>query len=263
MISLSYWDLGSLAVMVVLLGLLLTFHGFEQTKGLWLASARMTVQLLLMGVWLSWVFNSGHPILVGLVAAIMLLFAGYEIAKRQSYGFDKHGSFWIGLMSLSLTALVMTVMALVMIVQPTPWYEPQYAIPLLGMILGNSMTAIGLGLDSLTKSAVKQKREIEAQLALGKTAKESLMFLKRQSLHTALIPVINMLAAAGIVALPGMMTGQILAGVDPIEAVKYQIMIMFMITLSTALGVMIALHLAERRLFDVRDRLNLNRLVKA
>lgn len=263
MISLSYWDLGSLAVMVILLGLLLIFHGFEQTKNLWLASARMAIQLLLMGVWLSWVFNSGSPWLVGLVAAIMLLFAGYEVVKRQTYRFEKRGSFWVGLMSLSLTALVITVMALTMIVEPQPWYEPQYAIPLLGMILGNSMTAIGLGLDSLTKSAVKQKREIEAQLALGKTAQESLIFLKRQSLHTALIPVINMLAAAGIVSLPGMMTGQILAGVDPMEAVKYQIMIMFLITLSTALGVMIALRLAESRLFDQRDRLNLESLVKA
>lgn len=262
MITLGYMDLASLAGMVFLLGILLMLNGFTETRQLWVASIRMVVQLLLMGVWLSWVFNSDSLLLVGLVGGIMLGFAGYEILKRQTYRFQKAGSFVVGLMSLSMTALVLTVFTLTTVVQPQPWYEAQYAIPLLGMILGNSMTAIGLGLDALTKSAVKQKNQIEAQLALGKTVKESMMFLKRQSLHTAMIPVINMLAAAGIVSLPGMMTGQILAGIDPIEAVKYQIMIMLLITVSTASGVLIALWLAQKRLFDQRMRLTLDHLIR-
>jgi putative ABC transport system permease protein len=267
MISLSYYDLAGLSVMILLLGLLLLLNGFEQTRQLWVASARMVVQLLLMGVWLSWVFNADSWVLVALVSVVMLLFAGYEILKRQTYRFQINGlvsgSFVVGLLSLSMTALVLTIFSLTLVIQPQPWYEAQYAIPLLGMILGNSMTAIGLGLDTLTKSAVKQKAQIEAQLALGYTAKEALMFLKKQSLHTAMIPVINMLAAAGIVSLPGMMTGQILAGIDPMEAVKYQIMIMFLITVSTASGVLIALWLAQKKLFDPRMRLNLSQLVKS
>ena len=89
-----------------------------------------------------------------------------------------------------------------------------------------------------------------------------MQFIKEQSLHSALIPVINMLVAAGIISLPGMMTGQILAGADPVEAVKYQIMIMLLIATWTGLGTLIAIELASRRLFDDRQRLQLDQLIK-
>lgn len=260
MISLTYSDLGTLAVLVVLLGILLSVNGFSQTKSLAIATVRMVVQLSIMAVWLQWVFNNGTLLWVSIVAFIMLMFAAYEIVKRQTYRFKGLASFWMGMASLSLTALILAVFSLVWVVQPQPWYEPQYAIPLLGMILGNSMTAIGLALDSLTKNARIQRNVIEAQLALGFTQTQAMLFVKRQSMHTALIPVINMLAAAGLVSLPGMMTGQILAGVEPVEAIKYQIMIMFLITVSTGFGVLVALWLGEKRLFDSRQRLNLHTL---
>lgn len=262
MIAITYADLAFLSSLVFLLGLVLLLNGFHQTKQLWIANLRMVVQLLLMGVWLSWVFYADSWLLIALVAAIMLGFAGYEISKRQTYAFAKRGSYKIGLISLSMTALVITVMVLTLVIQPDPWYTPQYAIPLLGMVLGNSMTAVGLGLDTLTKQVVQLKPQIEAQLALGKTAKESIAFIREQALHTALIPIMNMLVAAGIVSLPGMMTGQILAGADPMEAVKYQIMVMLLIVLSTASGVMIALRIGSKQLFDARQRLSLDVLVK-
>ncbi|MDA3807184.1 MAG: ABC transporter permease, partial [Thiomicrorhabdus sp.] len=187
----------------------------------------------------------------------------YEITKRQQYRFKRLHGLMIGFLSLSFTALLLLIGVLTLVIQPDPWYQAQYAIPLLGMLLGNSMTAIGLGLDSLTRNAVQMKAKIEAQLALGKTAKQSLSFIKQQSLHSAMIPIINMLVAAGIISLPGMMTGQILAGADPMEAVKYQIMIMLLIATSTGLGTLIALEMGSRRLFDDRQRLQLDVLSKA
>jgi putative ABC transport system permease protein len=262
MITLSYLDLAFLALWVLVLGVVLLLNGFSQTKQLWVATLRMVAQLLLMGVWLTWVFNANQFIWVALVGLVMLAFAGYEIVKRQTYVFAKHGSYVIGLLSLSLTALLVTAMVLVLVVQPTPWWEPQYAIPLLGMVLGNSMTTVGIGLDTITKNALQQKAAIEAQLALGRTAKQAIQFVREQSLHTAMIPIINMLVAAGIVSLPGMMTGQILAGADPMEAVKYQIMIMLLITVSTGSGVLIALWIAGKKLFDERDRLNIAQLIQ-
>lgn len=263
MISLSYLDLAMLSSMVFLLGILLWLNGFTQVKNLWWATLRMTVQLLFMGVWLSYVFNAENPVWIALVSAIMLAAAGYEINKRQQYRFKKLNGLLIGFMALSMTSLVLLIGVLTLIIQPQPWYEPQYAIPLLGMLLGNSMTAIGLGLDTLTKNAVQAKAKIQAQLALGKTAKESMAFIRQQSFHAAMIPVINMLVAAGIISLPGMMTGQILAGADPMEAVKYQIMIMLLIVTSTGFGTMIAVNLGCRKLFDQRDRLITTRLQKA
>lgn len=197
------------------------------------------------------------------IGLIMLSAAGYEISKRQQYRFKKVQNLLIGFVSLSVTSLLLLIGVLFIIIQPDPWYEPQYAIPLLGMLLGNSMTAIGLGLDTLTRSSVQLRAKIEAQLALGKTAKQSMQFIKQQSLHAAMIPVINMLVAAGIISLPGMMTGQILAGIEPIEAVKYQIMIMLLIVSSTGLGTLIAVELASRKLFDNRQRLKIDALEKS
>ena len=262
MIILSYLDLAFLSSLVFLLGILLLLNGFSQTKQLWIATGRMMVQLLLMGVWLSWVFAANQFVWVALVGLVMMGFAGYEIVKRQTYVFAKWGSYWIGLLSLSMTALVVTVMVLTLVIQPTPWWMPQYAIPLLGMVLGNSMTTVGIALDSLTKNAIQQKGAIEAQLALGRTGQQAIRFVREQSLHTAMIPIINMLVAAGVVSLPGMMTGQILAGADPMEAVKYQMMIMLLITVSTGAGALIALFIASGKLFDLRDRLQIGQLIK-
>lgn len=263
MILLSYWDLLVLSVLVLLLGVFLALSGFTRVRELWWSNLRMFVQLLFMGVWLSYVFTTDNPLWVALVGVIMLLAGGYESSKRQQYRFQKLSGFLIGLIALSMTSLMVLIGVLMMVIQPTPWYEPQYVIPLLGMLLGNSMTSIGIGLDSLTRNAVSAKAKIEAQLALGKTTKQSIAFIKQQSLHTAMIPVINMLVAAGIISLPGTLTGQILAGVDPMEAVKYQIMIMLMIVTSAGFGTLIALNLASRRLFDSRQRLNPSVLSKS
>lgn len=262
MIAISYTDLAALSSLVLLLGVLLWLNGFSHVKQLWWATTRMIVQLLFMGVWLSWVFYADNPIWIVLIGLIMLIAAGYEIAKRQQYRFKRAYSFLIGLLSLSMVALCLLIGVLVFIIEPTPWYQPQYLIPLLGMLLGNSMTAIGLGLDSMTRQSMQLKAKIEAQLALGKTAKEAMHFIKQQSLHAAMIPVINMLVAAGIISLPGMMTGQILAGADPAEAVKYQIMIMLLIAISTGLGTLMAISMAGKRLFDERERLQLQVLEK-
>lgn len=263
MILISYWDLATLSFLVFLLGVILWLNGFSQVKQLWWATIRMVVQLLFMGVWLSWVFYSENPLWIVLVGVVMLSAAGYEITKRQQYRFKRLHGLLIGFLSLSFTALLLLIGVLTLIIQPEPWYQPQYAIPLLGMLLGNSMTAIGLGLDTLTRNAVQMKAKIEAQLALGKTAKQSINFIKQQSLHSAMIPVINMLVAAGIISLPGMMTGQILAGANPMEAVKYQIMIMLLIATSTGLGTLIAIEIASRQLFDSRQRIKLNALTKS
>ncbi|QCU90953.1 ABC transporter permease [Thiomicrorhabdus sediminis] len=263
MISISYIDLASLSFLVFMLGVLLWMNGFSEVKQLWWSTLRMIAQLLFMGVWLSWVFYSEQIVWVLLVGLIMLIAAGYEVSKRQQYRFKKSRSLLIGLMALSMTSLTLLVGVLTLVIQPDPWYQAQYFIPLLGMLLGNSMTAIGLGLDTLTRNSKQLKEAIEAQLALGRTAKQSLHFVKQQSLHAAMIPVINMLVAAGIISLPGMMTGQILAGIDPIEAVKYQIMIMLLIATSTGLGTLIAVELAGRQIFDARQRLCLDCLINS
>src|SRR3569623_2692060 len=120
-------------------------------------------------------------------------------------------------------------MALLGLLRVEPWYSPQYAIPLLGMILGNTLNGISLGLDRLGGELSGRRAPVEALLALGATRWEAARGPIRQAVRTGLIPTINAMMVVGIVSLPGMMTGQILAGADPVEAVKYQIVMMFLI----------------------------------
>jgi putative ABC transport system permease protein len=112
----------------------------------------------------------------------------------------------------------------------------------------------------MTESAWQQRAILEQRLMLGQSRDEAILDLRRDSVRTGMIPIINSMAAAGIVSLPGMMTGQILAGSPPVEAVKYQILIMFLIAGGTGFGVMAAIAITSRRLFDKRHRLRLDRL---
>jgi len=159
-----------------------------------------------------------------------------------------------------MAAALVTVFALTTAVKADPWYDPRYALPLLGMILGNTMTGISLGLHTLTSGVVRERPAVEARLALGATRHQALLPVTRAALRSALMPIINSMAATGLVALPGMMTGQILAGAEPAQAVRYQLLIMFLIAGATGLGATSAVLAGVLRLTDRRDRLRLDRL---
>jgi putative ABC transport system permease protein len=128
------------------------------------------------------------------------------------------------------------------------------------MILGNTMNGVSIGLDRLLSSAVRERAAIEARLALGHGRAEALRDLAREAVRSGLTHIINAMSAAGIVFIPGMMTGQILAGAAPADAVKYQILIMFLIAGGTGLGVLAAVIGGARRITDPRHRLRLDRL---
>jgi putative ABC transport system permease protein len=131
------------------------------------------------------------------------------------------------------------------------------------MVLGNTMNAVSLALDSLATAATRERAAIEARLALGADRATAMRSVAHQALRTGLMPVFNAMSAAGIIALPGMMTGQILAGADPVEAVKYQILIMFLIAGGTGIGVFLGVTIGTRRLSDPCHRLRLDRLKAA
>ena len=128
------------------------------------------------------------------------------------------------------------------------------------MMLGNTLTSISLGLETLTTTARRERAAIEGHIALGATRTEALGPVMRQALKTGMMPIINSMSATGLVFLPGMMTGQILAGADPVQATKYQLLVMFLIAGGTALGVLLAIFGGVWRLTDERHRLRLDRL---
>lgn len=261
-ISLTPLDLMLGALLVLVLAASSARMHLGVGRRLVISAIRVTVQLLLVGLVLRALFANVAIGWVALMAFVMLLVAGREVMARQQRRFAGWWGYGIGTTSMFISSFAVTILTLTTIIGPHPWYTPQYAIPLLGMLLGNTMNGISLSLDRLTQSAWQQRAVIEQRLVLGQTRGEAIASIRRDSMRTALTPIINAMAASGIVTLPGMMTGQILAGSPPMEAVKYQILIMFLIASGCGFGSMGALWLASRRLFDHRHRLRLDRLAK-
>lgn len=259
-IPLSPQDLFIAALLVIALALL----SVPMKLGLWrqilVAGLRTAIQLSLVGFVLKALFEHARLSWVVLAATAMLLVAGREVMRRQKRRFAGWRGYAVGTVSMFISSFSITVLALTVIIDIHPWYDPQYAIPLLGMLLGNTMSGIALGMDRLTQTAWDQRTLIEARLMLGHTWTEAIGAIRRESIRNGLIPIINSMSVVGIVSLPGMMTGQVLSGTLPVEAVKYQILIMFLIAAGTGFGTISAVWIGSRRLFDDRQRLRLNRL---
>jgi len=259
-ITLSALDLSMAAILVLLLAALSFYLRLGLTARIFIASIRTVVQLLLIGLVLKVLFAQVHLGWVSLLSILMLLVAGREVMARQQRRFGGLWGYGLGTLSMFVSSFTLTIYALLVILGTEPWYTPQYAIPLLGMMLGNTMTGVSLALDRLTTSAWQQRSNIEARLILGQDWRTAIGDITRDSVRIGMIPIINAMAAAGIVSLPGMMTGQILSGTEPLEAVKYQILIMFMITAGTGFSAMLATWVGAKHLFDNRQRLRLERL---
>lgn len=260
LITLSAADLAITAILILLLAFLSWRLRLGIEGNFLIAALRSAVQLILLGYVLKIIFKTQALWMVLLLATMMLVVAGYEVLSRQQRRFSGWWGYGIGATAMSISSFSVALVSLIIIIQPTPWYQPQYAIPLLGMLLGNTMTGIAVSLDNLTRSAWDKREQIEAHLILGETANRAIEMVRRDALRSGMIPIINTMAAAGIVSLPGMMTGQILAGVEPLEAAKYQLLIMYLIAGGTGLGSLAAIWIASYRLFDDRQRLRLDRL---
>jgi len=259
-ISLSPFDLSLAAVLVLLLAFVSIMLKLDLASRIVIAAIRTVLQLILIGLVLKALFAQVNLLYVAALSIFMLLVAGREVMARQQRRFGGLWGYGLGTLSMFISSFTLTVYALVVVVSTDPWYTPQYAIPLLGMMLGNTMTGVSLALDKLTTTAWQQRAVIEARLILGQDWKTAIGDITRDSVRIGMIPMINAMAAAGIVSLPGMMTGQILSGTEPLEAVKYQILIMFLITAGTGFSAMLATWIGARHLFDDRQRLRLERL---
>lgn len=257
---LSPFDLSLAASLLLLLGLLSWRLRLGLGKSLAIAAARTTIQLLLIGHVLRLLFAHVHIVSMVLISLVMLAAAGREVMVRQHRSLRGYQGWLIGTEAMFLSSFTVTLLALTVIVGPQPWYTPQYAIPLLGMMLGNVMSGVALSMDRMTETLWQQQRIIEQRLLLGQTATEAVAGIRRQAIRAGMMPIINAMSTAGLVSLPGMMTGQILGGSSPMDAVHYQIMVMFLLCAGTGFGTVVAVRGIERRLFDSRHRLRLDGL---
>ena len=223
----------------------------SQTKLLLTASLRMTVQLVIAGFLLTYIFENPHPLFT---AGYLFAMMGFAIHRVLSKNRDLNTGFKISIgLSLSFSGLAVLVYFVAAVVNQS-LFNPQYVIPLSGMIFGNAMTGVSLGVKSFRENTASAKERMEALLNFGVSPKNILLPFVNQALETAILPTLNSMVGMGIVSLPGMMTGQILSGTLPTTAILYQISIMVAICTVVCLSVFGSLHFGYHTLYNKRSQ---------
>jgi putative ABC transport system permease protein len=235
-------DLALAASLICVHGALSLALGLGIERRLLVAAARSVVQLLLVGVVLVRVFAWSHPVPVLALCAVMVALATQAAVKRSSR--TARGVPLAALLALVLAAGSTAAIGTGAILGVDPWWTPQYLVPLVGMILDDGRAAV------------------DATLAAGGTWWEASRPVVQDALRTGMIPILNTMSVAGVVTLPGMMTGQILGGTDPALAARYQIVILFLIAAATAIGAAGAVLGATRLAFDDEHRLRPERIIR-
>ncbi len=248
--------LGQLFIGVVFIfaaGITSVVHALKLERDLLVGTIRTFVQLFLLGYILKFIFKLDSAVLVLTVFCFMIFFAAWEIRSRVKE--KQVAFFWPLLISMVISYVIVSYLVTAVLVDVKPWWKPQYFIPLGGMVIGNSMNAIAIALERLLGELRKRRLEVEAMLCLGADYKEASQDIFRNAMRAGMIPSINSMMGVGVVFIPGMMTGQILAGADPLQAIRYQIIVMVMLVGSTAIGSLIVVYLVRRLCFGSGERL--------
>ena len=221
---------------------------------------RTFIQLSILAAILQPIFTASNIFLVVAYCFFMTTLAAQASCSRIKYQFK--GQF-LGVLGCLLTSVATVAsFAFVGLIRPYPLYNPQYVIPIVGMLLGNSMNGISLTLNHLTSSIVEQQREINLYLSFGATAKEAISRILREAVRSGTTPLLNNLAVIGLVSIPGMMTGQILGGSSVIDAARYQCLIMYLITIATFCAILMETLLVLQIGFDKSHMLRPDRFTK-
>lgn len=257
------WGQMALAFVFVIVAILICWRRqIKRQKEIFIASIRMTIQLTIAGFILTWILNKPKPWITFLVLAIMEIFAVYNVFKRVKVDLPKPVKKAVAI-SLVTGSMVCLLYFILVVVRPSPWFSPQYFIPLGGMIIGNSMTAVTLSATPLVDDIQNEKVYIEGALSLGAEPKDAIKPFIDKTFDQGILPTINSMVGMGIVFLPGMMTGQILEGSMPTNAIKYQIAVMLAILGSVAISVILFLLLASRTFFNEKKQLVIEELEKS
>lgn len=249
----------SLANLAIASSLLLVIGGLSLALRLQLgsriaiAAVRMVLQLGLLGLVLKWVFEARQWWIILAMVASMMINASVAAVRRTTRRYP--GVWMSGLGAVTISTVFTTVVIMSFVVPVRPWYEARYLIPLVGMILGNALTGLSLCLDRLMTDLDQKRAEVECWLALGATSWEACRPHIREAIRTGMIPILNSMTVVGIVSIPGMLTGQVLAGAPPEQAVRYQIVVMFMVAAATTLSAVLITLLSFRRLVTPRHQL--------
>ncbi|MEO0455856.1 MAG: iron export ABC transporter permease subunit FetB [Cyanobacteria bacterium P01_A01_bin.114] len=243
------WALGLMAAAIGLAA----WQRLGLVQMLAIATARTVAQLFAVGLFLSIVFTLRDPWLVLLVLGVMLTVAALTARNRISKDLPRllpwlWGSIFTGT-ALTITYTTLTVL------RPSTWYDPQYLIPLTGIVFGNAMNAAAIAGERLVKVLRSSRVEIETHLSLGATPDQAIATYRREAIKAGLIPTVNSMMVVGLVTLPGIITGQLLSGIDPLNAALYQMLIMFMLAFSTLVTAVLTTQGIKRQFFNAAAQL--------
>jgi putative ABC transport system permease protein len=242
----------SVALMVVVAAISL-INKLGLTKSILLGTIRSFAQLTIMGYVLEWIFDMQKWYYTVLMLMIMLIFATFDSYKRIDFRPQK--AFFCCFSAMIIGNTIPLAFIFYIVLKVSPWYDPQYIIPISAMVISNTMTAISLCLNTYGNELKMRRMEIESKLSLGARPSIAVEIIRKNAIKSGLIPTINALMVLGIVKLPGMMTGQILGGVSPIESVKYQLIIMYMISSAAAISLVYLTLIVDKSVFNNREQL--------
>jgi putative ABC transport system permease protein len=259
-VSLSAPDIAIAATVLLLDGVLSVAMRLQIHRALAIASVRMLLQLVALGFVLRAVFALDSVWVTGALVGVMTLAAAREAAARPQKRL-RSGHYLTSLASVAIPALLTCVFALVAMLPADAGGSPRYVVPIAGILLGNVLNSVSIGMAAVLEGVALEAPSIEARLMLGHTFHEATASLERNAVRRAMVPLINQMSAAGIITMPGIMTGQVLAGMDPLQAATYQIVLMLLLAGGAGLGSILSVRFVLRRLTDDRDRLRLDRLL--
>jgi putative ABC transport system permease protein len=259
-IDIGWVELLGGAALLLVNGLLSLVLGLGLEKRLLVAATRAVVQLTVLGWILVPLFAWRTWWLVLPLTLVMTGLAAWEATRRVDRKVPGilGGAFLGMLVGAGGTAAWATLVLL----RPEPLWDPRYLIPLVGMVLGNALTGVSLGLDRALVRLDEGRGEVELLLGLGATRWQAARPVAREALRTGMIPILNAMAAVGLITIPGMMTGQILGGTDPVLAARYQALILFLIAAAVAAGTGIAVAVVLMVALDGEHRLRVDRITR-
>lgn len=247
-VEIDLWGLGLAAIFVALVVAVSRFLRLNLERSLGIAALRCYAQLTLLGLALIYLLRWNHPLLTGLVLGIMILFSVHTVLLRLKE--IPFSLFKPVLIAMTTAGVAVTFVVIAVILRAQPLWEARLWLPIGGMVLGNSMNGIALSVERCFAELHSNRNQVEALLTLGATPAEASAGAVRSGMRAGLLPTINNMAVVGVVSIPGMMTGQVLAGADPQQAARYQIVVMLMIAAATALGAISAILGCSRLAFD-------------
>jgi putative ABC transport system permease protein len=235
------------AVLMLAIVVIAAASGVRMVKQGFVATARATVQLIAVGLILGWVFGREHWFEIAGLLLLMTAIAGFTAGRRVNEAVSGLG--WVFTLVLGgVTAL--TLIYVTQVAVGVHEVRAQYFIPLGGMILGNAMTAVVLATSRYVDDLRANRERVEAALALGASPLQATRREVQKAFLAAVTPVINAMLIAGIVKLPGVMTGTLLGGVEPLTAARYQLVVMFMLVFADGVTALVTLAILRRKVFS-------------